>query len=165
MAQFEAGSEAINVNIGWAIIKVTDSQNRASGFEAGGNFESLISDKVSLGIGLSLFRVEDEFGGRKTYYQSTPITFHGKYFFGSDMSKGYLKGLLGAHFSNTEFERVEGTVKSYDGGVVLGLGIGLHQFLGNSVYIKPAYEFKWLDNTYIKGGLVHSFFLGMGFQF
>lgn len=134
-AQYEAQSTMINMNIGWAFMKVSDTNNSVGGFEVGANLEQGIGQNFAMGFGVSLFKVTDS----QIYYQTVPVALHGKYFFGSDMSKGFLKGIFGAQYSRRENDGINGTRKIQDMGIVLGVGIGLYQYLSDVVYIKPAY--------------------------
>lgn len=124
-AQYEDYSTMINTNIGWAIMKISDTNNRVGGYEVGINFEQGTGRNFSLGFGVSLFKVKED----QIYYQAVPVTFHGKYFFGSDMSKGFIKGIVGTNYSRREHDGINGTREIQDTGIALGLGIGLNQYL------------------------------------
>jgi len=114
---------------------------------------------------LSYIRVTDDFANGKAMYKTSPFTFQGKYLFGSSGAKGFIQANLGFHNSKVEWDGSLTTLQNWDYGVVLGGGVGVQKFLSDKVFITVAYNLKWLQNSFYREGLLHTFYGGLGFQF
>ena len=165
-AQYEPGSKLVTLQGGWSLMGIEESSNSVGGFETGASFEQTSLDgKWAYGAALSFVRVTDETSNGKSMYRTTPITFQGKYMLGGSGTKYYFQGNFGFHNSTIERDGTLGTLQNWDYGIVLGGGVGIHKFLSDKVYVTVGYNMKWLQNSYYKEGLLHTFLGGLGFQF
>ena len=94
-----------------------------------------------------------------------PIYYAPKFTFGQKALKGFLKGVLGWHFS--EYERkgsLGGTVTSEDTGFFGGVSLGASFAFNPKVFMNLEYEWDYLSNSYYKDESIQSIIIGIGFK-
>ena len=165
IAQYQPGSKLVTFTGGWSLMNISESSNSTGGFQTGGSFEQTsFNGNWAYGVALNFIRVTDETSNGKAMYRTTPFTFQGKYLFGGSSTRAFGQANFGLHNSKVEWDsRV--ILQNWDYGVVIGGGIGTHMFLSDKVFITVAYNINWLQNSYYKNGVLHTFLGGIGFQF
>ena len=165
-AQYLPGARLLTVTGGYTLMQIEETSNSVNGFETGGSFEQTSYDsKWAYGVSVTFIRVTDESTNGKSIYRTTPITFQGKYLFGSPVIKGYVQTNLGIHSSEVEWDGTVVNSQNWDFGFVMGGGAGFQWYLSDKVFITGGYNIKWLHNSYYNEGLAHTFQGGLGFLF
>jgi hypothetical protein len=166
-AQFKNWSQLFSFNGGYAILVGESTGNTLDGYAIDFTYEQVNMDgDLSGGILIQYLAGHDDDtpNNRRINYQSIPVMFQGKYFFGSDMVKGYLQGGIGLQFSRIEFSGANLLLQDGDSGFTFGIGLGGIFFTDEKIFINAAYNFNYLGNSFYRDGIVHLFKIGIGFQ-
>jgi hypothetical protein len=166
-AQFKNGSQQYSFNGGYAILVGESTGNTLEGYAIDFTYEQVNMDgNLSGGVLIQYLAGHDDdtANDRRINYQSIPVMFQGKYFFGSDMVKGYLQGGIGLQFSRIEFSGAKLLLQDGDTGITFGIGLGGLFFTDEKIFINAAYNFSYQGNSYYRDGIVHLLKVGIGFQ-
>lgn len=166
-AQFKNWSKLTTFNGGFASLVGETTGNTLDGYAFDFTYEQINMDgTMSGGIMITYLAGHDgdTENTRRINYASLPIMLQGKYFFGSDMVKGYLQGSAGIQFSWVEYSGPNLLLKDGDSGFAFGLGLGGNFFTDEKIFVNAAYNFSYLTNSFYRDGIVHLFKVGIGFQ-
>ena len=166
-AQFKNWSQQYSFNGGYAILDGESTGNTLEGYAIDFTYEQVNMDgNLSGGVLIQYLAGHDDDtdNDRRINYQSIPVMFQGKYFFGSDMVKGYLQGGIGLQFSRIEYSGPKLLLQDGDTGFTFGVGLGGLFFTDEKIFINAAYNFSYQGNSYYRDGIIHLFKVGIGFQ-
>ena len=166
-AQFKNWSQLCSFNGGYAILVGESTGNSLDGYAFDFTYEQVNMDgDLSGGVLIQYLAGHDDDtdNDRRINYQSIPVMFQGKYFFGSDMVKGYLQGGIGLQFSRIEYSGPKLLLQDGDTGFTFGIGLGGLFFTDEKIFINAAYNFSYQGNSFYRDGIVHLFKIGIGFQ-
>jgi hypothetical protein len=166
-AQFKNWSEQMSFNGGYASLVGETTGNTLDGYAFDFTYEQVNMDgTLSGGVLISYLagHDDDKENERRLNIYSLPILLQGKYFFGSDMVKGYLQGGVGLQFSRIEYSGKNLLLQDADTGFAMLLGLGGNIFTDEKIFINAAYNFSYLNNSFYRDGIVHLLKVGIGFQ-
>ncbi len=171
LSMFSYGQQnMVSVEASYAFADIVDVNTSAKGWRVSGLYEfNLYEGKITQGISagyLSLSANGNEGQGKSTYDIGTiPIYYVPGLLIGEQKFKVHLKGALGWQFSNIQRTGSAFEVEGNDSGIILGAGLGGLYLINPKVFINLGYEFLWLQNSYVRDGLLSSVKLGIGFRF
>lgn len=166
-AQYKNWSKLMSFNGGYASLKAEDTGNNLDGYAFDFTYEqSNLDGNLAGGIMVTYMAAHDDDSDndRRINYQSLPIMFQGKYYFGSNQARGYLQGGVGIQYSRIEYLSSNLLLSDGDAGFTAGGGIGGYFFTDEKIFINVAYNLNYLSNSFYRDGLVHLFKVGIGFQ-
>jgi opacity protein-like surface antigen len=165
-----AQENSITLGAGYAFSNVEDTDATAEGFRINLSYDFLpIGHKVSHGLNLGYVNTTSE-GGEgllfKSYDISTmPFYYAPKLFFGKSNFKGYVKVLIGIHY--TWFTRTAPLteVTENDMGLYAGGGLGANYNVNEKLFLSVEYELAYMSNALFRNGLLNTASVGIGFRF
>jgi hypothetical protein len=166
-AQFKSWSKLTSFNGGYASLVGEYTGNTMDGYAFDFTYEQVnMEGNLAGGIIITYLAGHDKDSkdDRRINYQSIPIMFQGKYFFGPAKYKGYLQGGIGLQFSRIEFSGPNILLQDGDSGFTGGLGLGGYFFTDEKMFINVAYNFSYQANSFYRNGIVHLLKVGIGFQ-
>ena len=166
-AQFKNWSQLISFNGGYASLVGETTGNTLDGYAFDFTYEQVNMDgDMAGGIMITYLagHDDDSENDRRINYQSIPVMLQGKYFFGSEMIKGYLQGGVGVQFSRIEYTGPNLLLQDGDSGFALNLGLGGYIFTDEKIFINAAYNFSYMSNSFYRDGIIHLLKIGIGFQ-
>lgn len=160
----------------WADVEAGEINNEdpditGTGWRINGLYEVNPNDgKVAYGFSVGYLTVSGDYTNNRDENISVtagtiPMYFAPKYMFGKEKLKGFVKGALGVHFANFEYDGPGINVTSNDVGFYGGGGGGILFFLKENVFLNFEYEIAYLSNSYYRDGLMQSAMGGVGFKF
>jgi len=166
-AQFKSWSQLVSFNGSFASLVGETTGNTLEGYAFDFTYEQVNMDGNLAGGVMVTYLAghdNDSENDRRINYQSIPVMLQGKYFFGSDMIKGYLQGGAGIQFSRIEFTGPNLLLLDGDTGWAFGLGLGGYFYTDEKIFINAAYNFNIQTNSFYRDGIVHLVKIGIGFQ-
>jgi len=166
LAQYQPGSRLLTVTGGWSLMNIEESSNSVGGFETGLSLEQTsFNGKWAYGASWTFVQIKEDVASDRAFYRTGPLTFQGKYLFGGSGAKGFVQTNLGFHNSRVTWNGTRADLQSWDYGFALGAGGGIQKYISEKAFVTMGYNIKWLQNSFFKDGLLHTFYGGLGFQF
>lgn len=139
---------------GWRIDLLFESQPK------GGNVIH------GFGIGYIETTADQTTAAQTSHYKlkSLPLYYEPKMLFGEKAFKGFLKGALGAHFSEYDRSGTLANVYADDLGFYAGVSVGATYAFNQKVFVNLEYEWDYLSSSYYRDGYMESIILGIGFK-
>jgi hypothetical protein len=155
---------------GYAFSNIEDVEDNGTGWRINGAYEfNLQEGNWAHGISVGYVNISGDANGglgNTTYEIGTwPIYYTPKFLFGNEKIKGFIKGALGAQFSNLKRTGALGELSDNDFGFAGGGGVGASYFFNEKIFLNAEYELLWMSNTYYVEGLLNTASLGVGFRF
>ena len=154
---------------GYAIANVADIDQKGTGWKVNGLYEFNPSgSKIAHGFSFGYITVSATEGTGADYIKQTvnslPICYAPKWMFGTEKIKGFVKGVLGMHFSAVKREGMS-TLDDNDFGFYGGVGAGGMFFLKENFFLNIEYELAYISNAWYKDKLMNTIGGGIGFRF
>lgn len=140
--------------------------SKLTGFKVNGSWEfQPMGDKWTMGGSIGYVQLSASVANGTVKVTSIPIAFVGRYMFGGEKFKGFVRGSLGTQISTGSYSgSVVGTSDS-QWGMTASIGGGLMYWVGEKVFVSGEYEWLWLSNAIQDSGSVGCIMGGVGMRF
>jgi hypothetical protein len=165
-----AQENAFTLSGGYAFSNVEDVDANATGWRINGLYEfDPAGGPVSHGVSIGYIGTSAEYTllSATTEYKinSWPIYYAPKFMFGSETTKGFIKGAIGMQFSWIKRTGSATEINDTDRGFYGGVAAGVMKTISDKVFINLEYEWAFMSNSFYRDGLMNSIMLGIGTKF
>ena len=151
---------------GYSFANLEGTDEKATGWRLNASYEVLILDtKWSHGFAAGYIGTTASTTFVKYDIHSFPLYYAPKFTFGEKSVKGFVKGVIGWHFSTINREGTMVRPVDRDNGFYTGLALGGMKEINDKIVITLEYERALMYNSFYREGFMNSVQLGVGYLF
>ena len=168
LAQLKSPTKMVIFDGAYAYVGSDETGHMIDGYSISAAFEKRhMIGLWSGGISLMYLKFQDKNNKsqREIKYSSVPVTLYGKLLFGPSNFSGYFLGGVGVHFSSVSHRGNDYYESQSNSGFLLIMGLGVHVFLNEKIFLNIAYNHMFLDNSAYRSDMLALLKLGIGFQY
>jgi hypothetical protein len=151
---------------GYSFANLEGTDEKATGWRLNASYEVLVLDsKLSHGFAAGYIGTRASTTFVKFNISSFPLYYAPKFTFGEQSLKGFVKGVIGWHFSTINREGTAVNPVDRDNGFYTGLALGGMKEVNDKIAITLEYEWAFMYNSFYREGFMNSIQLGVGYLF
>ena len=165
-----AGGKFLTISGGYVISDYEDSDADVTGWRINALFEmNPKGGNVLQGLSVGYIETSGErtSGAQTVEYEvmTIPVCYAPKLLFGKKAFKGFVKGMLGFHYSDYSRTGTGTSASTDDAGFYGGGGLGGMLVLKEKFFVNVEYEAAYLSNSYYRDGIIQTAMFGIGMKF
>jgi hypothetical protein len=168
-AQFGGDKRLLVFDASYALVISGETGHELNGYAFAVSYEQVMHNgSVAWGVAIGYLNSQEDIETEEAQtvnFQTLPFSLFGKYLFGSQKIKGFIKGGFGLHSSKVEFSDPSNKSSDWDSGILLDGGLGVYLSFDRKIFATLGYDFTWMSQSFYQDGMGHLFSLGLGFSF